>query len=294
MGIEEILKKEGIKDFAKDIRTMNKRELQNNFSFKENDKINVTLLIKNLIWQAYTWIKAGKMEPLEGNIRSFWYLSIKHVLSRLGFNTSGPRFPEKVYDAFLKMVVDYRLFRYIDMGFLDERIYHRTIGKTNGNLILYVEKDGLFSLARQVAIENQATAISSGGFPSYLTLEFFLSNMARAGLLREPVHIFIVVDYDPSGYLIEREFVGQFQKYDVEVGSTHSLVTPQVIPKELLDIARYKLKKGTTTSNWVKATGGINNEPYGLEADALGGKKIRLAISVLWSHIFVKEAKKWG
>ncbi|MCK4517240.1 hypothetical protein KAT92_00555, partial [Candidatus Babeliales bacterium] len=256
-------------------RTMTPREIRKHFSFKSSKRLNVTNLIKNLIWQSYTWIKQGKTEPLEGNIRSFWYVSVKPVLSRLGLNISGRRYTEKVYDAFVEMVTVHRLFRYADFGFLDERIYHRTIGRQNGNLILFIEKDGLFSIARRIAMQNQVTAISLGGYPSYLTSEYLVRNMAQAGLLRQPIHLFGVVDYDPGGYWIEREFIQQIQDYGVEVKTSHTLVSPDSLPKKLLEIAKYKLKKEPKTHNWLEATGGISGEPYGLEADALGGKRIR-------------------
>lgn len=272
---EEILKKEKIQDFEQDIRTMTKTELVKHFSFKGKKSVNPTLLIKNLIWQAYTWIKNGKIEPIEGNIRSFWYMNVKPVLSRLGFNTTGRKFTEKLYDVLVEMIVTHRLFRYMDMGFLDERQYQRTIGKAHGNLILFVEKDGLFGLAKQIALQNDTTAIATGGFPSYLTLEFLLSDMAKAGLLYEPLHIFSIVDYDPSGYWIEQKFIEQLQQYDMEIASKHSLITPDLMPVSFLDIAKYRLDKSSKTKNWLKLTNGLNGEPYGLESDAIGGKKIR-------------------
>ena len=59
--LKTVLDKEGIREFAQDIRTMSKAELIRNFSYKKNDKINVTLLIKNLIWQACCCIRQGKL-----------------------------------------------------------------------------------------------------------------------------------------------------------------------------------------------------------------------------------------
>jgi hypothetical protein len=274
MMSQEILEKEGIRDFKKDIRQMSKTELQGYFAFGSG-RLNVTGLIKNLIWQMHIWIKEGKEEPIEGNIRSFWYLSVKPVLSRLGLEVSGRQYPERVYDAFVELVVVHRLFRYIDIGFLDERIYHRTIGQKNGNLILMVEKDGLFSLAKKVALEHDTTAIALGGFPSYLTMEYLVSDMAKKGLLRQPVQVFSVVDHDPSGYWIEQEFVSQLKSYGVEVENIHALVDPQALPREVVEVVKYKLQPGAKTRNWLKHTGGIAGKPYGLEADALGGKRIR-------------------
>jgi hypothetical protein len=275
--LESILKKEGIRSFDKDIRQMPRQELRHHFCFKTTGKVNVTVLIKNLIWQTYTWISQGQIEPIEGNIRSFWYMSVKPVLSRLGLSVSGDRYTERVYDNFIRLITVCRLFRYADLGFIDERLYQRHIGQTHGNLILFVEKDGLFPIVREIAEKYSVTAISLGGFPSYLTTEYLLRNMAEAGLLRDPVHLFGLTDYDPSGYWIEHEFAQQLREYGVELGKVHSVMDPKTLPEELVEIAKYKLTKSAKTDNWVTVTGGIAGEAYGLEADALGGKRIREA-----------------
>jgi len=138
--ILSILKQEGIKDFAKDIRQMSRKELLEHFSFKKGTKVNVTFLLRNLIWQTYTFIKQGKMSLIDGNIRSFWYQSVKLVLSRLGFKLTGTKYTDLVYDTFVEMVTKFRLFKYADFGFIDERKHARVIGKANGHLILFVEK----------------------------------------------------------------------------------------------------------------------------------------------------------
>lgn len=276
--VKEILEKEGIREFKKDIRQMSRRELRENFSFKKG-RLNATGLMKNLAWQAFTWIRDGRMEPIEGNIRSFWYMHVKSVLSRLGIKTSGERYTSKLYDVLVEMTTVHHLFRYVDLGFIDERVYARTIGRANGNLIIFVEKDGLLSLARQVAQKYDTTAISLGGFPAYITSEYLVRSMAGQGLLRNPVRLFSVVDYDPAGYWIEKEFIKQLENYQVQVASLYSLVSPAALPVELVDACRYKLKKDSRTNNWLKATGGIGGLAYGLEADALGGRRIRQGLA---------------
>ena len=288
---EEILKKEKIQNFSQDIRTMTKPELVKHFSFKGKKSVNPTLLIKNLIWQAYTWIKNGKMEPIEGNIRSFWYMNVKPVLSRIGFNTTGRKLTEKLYDVLVEMIVDYRLFRYMDMGFLDERQYQRTIGKANGNLILFVEKDGLFGLAKQMALQNDTTAIATGGFPSYLALEFLLSDMAKAGLLNEPLHIFSIVDYDPSGYWIEQKFLEQLHQYDMKVASKHSLITPDLMPVSLLDIAKYRLEKARRPKTGLSLQMALTASLMAWKAMLLEARKYARLLKRLFFHTLDKRKK---
>ncbi len=120
-----------------------------------------------------------------------------------------------------------------------------------------------------------ATGISLEGFPSHLETEFLIRKMLKNGLLREPVHLFSVVDYDPSGYWIQKKLADQLKGYDVKIGSIHALISPTELSKEKLAFHKYKLRESGKTSNWLNLTDGINGEAYGLEADAFGGKLIR-------------------
>jgi hypothetical protein len=127
---------EGIADYAQDLRQLSAEELRGLFAFASSGKINATRVIKNLIWQAYTAIRAGQRAPVAGNLRSFWYTDIKPVLSRLGVPVEGRRATELVYDAFVELVTRHHLFHYRDLGFLDEGAQTRAVGQTNGTLIL--------------------------------------------------------------------------------------------------------------------------------------------------------------
>lgn len=274
---KDILEKEGIKEFEKDIRAMSRKELLEYFGFKKSRRLNVTSLVKNIAWQTYTWIKKGKIPPIDGNIRSFWYVSIKPVLSRLGLKVSGKKYTEKVYDTLVEMTTVLKLFRYADFGFLDERGHARVVGRANGNLVLFVEKEGLFGLVKRLALQYDTTGIALGGFPSYLTTEFLLVDMDKLGLLKMPLRLFSIVDYDPSGYWIETEFTRQLKDFGVEVAAVHRLISPKDLSTELIEACKYKLKKGARTNNWLEVTGGIGGGAFGLEADAFGTKRIQEA-----------------
>ena len=99
---------------------MDAEEFRREFGFVSSDRLNVAKLIRNLIWQAYTRIRDGWREKIDSNIRGFWYTDVKSVLSRLGRNTHGRRYTERVYDYLLEMVTEHKLFNYADFGFVDE------------------------------------------------------------------------------------------------------------------------------------------------------------------------------
>jgi hypothetical protein len=109
--------------------------------------------------------------------------------------------------------------------------------------------------------------VSLGGYPSSLATEYLL----------HALQLFSVVDFDPSGYWIEREFADQLRAFGVEAVTLHTLVRPERLPPEQVRLSRYTLKKGSETTNWLRATGGTAGEPYGLEADAFTADAIRAA-----------------
>ncbi len=265
-----ILAAEGITDYAQDLRQLSAEELLALFAFASSGKINATRVIKNLIWRAYTAIRAGQRPPLAGNLRSFWYTDIKPVLSRLGVPVEGRRATELVYDAFVELVTHHHLFHYRDLGFLDEGAQTRAVGQTNGTCILFAEKDGRFALVRNIAQASDATALALGGYPSSLATEYLVHALQHAGVLAEPpaLQLFSVVDYDPSGYWIEREFAAQLHAFGVREVTVHPLIRPDRLAAAQVALGRYALPKGSKTTNWLRETGGIDGEPYGLEADA--------------------------
>jgi hypothetical protein len=275
----QTLAAEGIADYTQDLRQLSAVELRGLFAFASSGKINATRVIKNLIWQAYTAIRDGRRPPIAGNLRSFWYTDIKPVLSRLGVPVEGRRATELVYDAFVELVTRHHLFHYRDLGFLDEGAQTRAVGQTNGTLILCAEKDGRFALMRDIAQPYDATALALGGFPSSLATEYLLHALQQAGVLAQPaaMHLFSVVDYDPSGYWIAHEFAAQLQAFGVQEVTLHPLIRPERLTAEQVALGRYALPKGSKTTNWLRETGGIDGEPYGLEADAFPPEVIQAA-----------------
>jgi hypothetical protein len=270
---------EGIADYPEDLRQLSAAELRQLFAFASSGKINATRVIKNLIWQAYTAIRAGQRPPIAGNLRSFWYTDVKPVLSRLGVPVEGRRATELVYDAFVELVTRHHLFHYRDLGFLDEGAQTRAVGQANGTVILFAEKDGRFALVRDIAQASDATALALGGYPSSLATESLVQALQQAGVLAErpALQLFSVVDYDPSGYWIAREFAAQLHAFGVQEVTVHPLIRPERLTTEQVALGRYTLPTGSKTTNWVRETGGLDGEPYGLEADAFAPDVIRAA-----------------
>ena len=203
------------------------------------------------------------------------------MLSRLGVPVEGRRATELVYDAFVELVTRHHLFHYRDLGFLDEGAQTRAVGQTNGPCILFAEKDGRFALVRDIAQAFDATALALGGYPSSLATESLVQALQQAGVLaaRPALQLFAVVDYDPSGSWIAREFAAPLHAFGVEEVTVHPLIRPERLTTAQVALGRYTLPTGSKTTNWVRETGGIDGEPYGLEAEAFASDVIRAAFA---------------
>jgi hypothetical protein len=281
--IMTILSKNNIRDFEEDITTFSKEKLYKEFS-KPSGEINLTNLLYNLIYQAYTWISEGKMQPIEGNIRSFWYSYVKVVLSTLDM------VKEKNYDimiqAFNKFITEWRITTYKSFGFWDTNYYASKIGRKNPHIILMAEKNGHLFILEKLYKELSITTIALGGQGSSLSIEYFVDAMEEQQIdKKQQFYIFSVVDYDPSGYEIKKSFIESLQYEGIKNIKTFDIVTLNRFTQEEIESKKYPLFDADTqptkdwetrVKNWIKKTGGIGptgtdwkQRAYGIEADAI-------------------------
>ena len=272
MASGEILK--GVREYEEEIRFMDAQWLREQFGFASSGRLNPARLIRNLIWQAYTRIRDGKRDPIDSNIRGFWYTDIKPALSRLGLQTHGRKYSERVYEYLLEMVTEHRLFNYVDFGFVDENEGMKYIGKTNVHVVLFVEKDGLYPIVRRLAEKYDCVGVSTGGYPSILSAEYLIRSITEHTHLRHHFDVVSIVDYDPNGWTIEREFMEQMWTFDMKDMTLHRIVHPRHLSEEQIELSKYRLKASKKTEEWMEATGGLNGEAYGVEANAFTPKLI--------------------
>jgi len=65
----------------------------------------------------------------------------------------------------------------------------------------------------------------------------------------------------------------------VEDVTLHTLIRPARLTAEQVRLARYSLPKGSKTTNWLQATGGIDDGPSSREADAFPPETIWAAFA---------------
>lgn len=79
------LRRLGIRHFDQKIHDQSKEWLIKYFSYGADEyPVNVSRLMRNIVWQMREKILTKKKPPLKELIRTFWYMHIKPTLSRAG------------------------------------------------------------------------------------------------------------------------------------------------------------------------------------------------------------------
>lgn len=301
---------ENLRHFEQDIRFMDEATIRANFSTKSTHELVRRQLVGNIVWQAYNWIAEGKLEPLDGNIRSFWYTHIKSVLGR--FYPLSDDLYKELTDIIADYVGDYHLFRYADLGLVDESGNTWLIGETHPQIICCAEKNGHWKALQQIGRETGVTVIALGGQPSLMTTEGLVDALVRRGLdLGGRLHLVTDVDYDPSGNSIAQSFIKQLGQMGVKGEVTRvDLIQPQNYTAEEIRVFRYPVPQNTPedrkkTADWMDKAkspfgGGLpgpDGQPqaHGLESDTLPRSRLHdLAIVAIDELKKADPAEAWA
>lgn len=263
-----------------DIYDMSEYKLRKHFKYETSSSLNTSLLITNLIWQDYHKLKAGELEPFEGNVRSYWYARIKPVLSRCGTSYTAEKNYNSMISWFRGMALTRRLFAYAEWGFRDEGAHSRRLGLDNKHIICIAEKEGHMGLLEELKRDYEVNVIALGGQPSALSSEYFLAELFASGFIPDdPTPLLTIVDFDPAGNNIADNFISQMEDLGFPVGfERRDVFHPSHMTYEQIDKSRYHLPRSkrekTKQRNWISETLGLvpydpDWENFGLEADAL-------------------------
>jgi hypothetical protein len=270
--IDERLRREGIYYYEEPIHLQPKEWLIKEFGPGQDYPVNVSRLIKNIIWQIRTRIIQKQQPAMKGLIRSFWYTYIKPVLARTNsLNPKVDQYPQMIR-MFVRLVQYLDLLRYKDIGFMDDNQNDRNIG-INNHIILFAEKAGHYPLLQQIAQNTEVTILSLGGQPSLLSAEYFVNEMKAQGIdVRKAFYTFSLVDYDTSGWIIKNAFLNDLNFFGLKHIKHTDIILLKLFTREEIESNKYRLsdpqEMKIKNRNWLKESGGINGELYGLEADA--------------------------
>lgn len=268
-----ILEKD-LHDYEKQIEFMTDGELFNNFGrHADSGEPVMTKLLSNYCWQQANLIKAGQIPDYNGgNVRSIWY-NIWPRLSRLGVSSNH----YKTLSAEISDMVACRIISYKDFNLYDPNSDKWRIGLFNPHIIIMAEKEGHFGFLTKLQKLTGASIIANKGKPATITTEYFTTAFkehVHHYWERDRVVILSFADYDPAGYEIDHIFKDDLRIFGVKHPKYVRLVLPESFTPEQLEGYKVDLhQSGAYTEKairkWIRQTGGINGEAYGVESDAL-------------------------
>jgi hypothetical protein len=233
----------------------------------------------NIIWEYYNLLQIGKREPIEGNIRTFWYY-LKPTLSKVVSIDSVSHYGTMI-DTFKTLIVNHKLFKYKDFGFIPDSEGNYILGNHYPNIILVGEKTGHLKKLKRIQEEFGITIAVLGGMPSILSTEYLVDELEKVFNTKEkPVHLITLVDFNPSSSIIAATFFNQLKNQDVKnIVSVSHLLTPYSFTKEELphvtdQIPTTSPADKTKLKKWMLNGGGVDfgdgiKQPLGIETEAL-------------------------
>ena len=306
-ALQARLDKLGIAHFDKDPRTLQRDELVDLFGAKSSGRIIVRKLVRSIIWHVHQGIKSGDIDPIESNIRGFWYAWTKPIFSHLAPDDISDKADlyKALTEEFTRLVLVEGLMHYSDFDFTDENFEERRIGTTRPHVLVFAEKRGAIRLLRRIHKMTGCSTLALGGSPSALTSEYTARDIrgainklnlpsaptpppliapnhpATASLpqlaSQTPMHLIAIVDWDPSGHTIAAAFARHLEMTGMSIASIRHIIKPRHYEAPQLEIFKFALpaKNKTLNRNWMSSTGGIAGEAFGLEAESLPMGKVQ-------------------
>jgi len=239
---KEKLKKAGIREFEELIHDQSKDWILHHFSKgATKNPVNISRLMRNMIWQMRQRIRRKEKEPFAELIRTYRYMYIKPTLSRVGSLSHEVDQYEQLIDTLVYMVKEIDLIRYKDIGFSDDNKANLSIGE-HGNIILFAEKVGHVNFLQELHKKYQISVIALGGQPSLMNIEYFVDALKEKKIhLGKSFYVFSIVDYDPSGWIIRDAFMNNLRFYGIKNIQVVDLINPDMLTKEELLLSRYEI-----------------------------------------------------
>lgn len=271
----------GIRSFDKIIHDQDRTWLQENFA-KGATKfpVNVSALVRNILWQTYERIKADEREPFTELIRTFWYTHVKPTLTRADALSDETDQANEVSEELVRMVVDEELFSYADIGFRDVNEANRTV-RSNPNVVLFAEKIGHAAFLEEMGEKFQISTIAFGGQPGTLTTEYFVTDIRETGFdLRRSFFLFSIVDYDPSGWIIRDAFIENLRDFGIQNIQNIDLVNPDILTPEETSFSKFRIPSGRASqkknTQWLRDIRQENFDNQEFLENQIGGDQDRV------------------
>lgn len=243
-------------------------------SIKRVTKYMVSLLAEEMTW---------KGRENSQSLRGVWYSGVKQVYQQLfpekwdpGHYTEPPsrRFSQALSEYTSEMVKEGSI-TYRDLNVVDDSRDREIVGtdKVEHNKILFVEKRAKYRQLKPISDVLELSLVSGGGWQATALIED-LANVLEPD---EEYTIFVLTDYDPTGYRIAEDFRSRAETLGVNVDRVERIgIEPEQVSDKVQEAERFTVPvENDYDERWMREHG-IPDETgsprYGLELEAIGGR----------------------
>jgi len=277
---------------AGDVLEASKKEIMAWFGARatgrpDKNKVNDTRLLYTMIWQSWVKIQADVEDPVEGNVRSYWYQTVEpfyqyHNLLLVEETPGSPKKPLAIDSLVTELFGDFvrhRIFKYrgaFNFNRPIDALYR--LGDDKAKFLFFTEKEGLWNMCKALNAggvdhtEPSISVMASKGQPSFVTLEFLARDLqVKKGVGNLIVGIF--ADADPWGLGIEEQIDAKMRFLGFKTVTTYRLTTPDLFtPAQVAkgkDLTQVHPSQRKLVERWMEVTGGHYGKLIGLHVDVL-------------------------
>lgn len=276
-----------------ELQAMSSDELRRVDAYQWGGSITISRLLRSIIRLAADET-AWRGPDRARSLREFWYNPVKPIVERA--------FPDKLDDPdydftreMTKMLSDELStlvkdgdLTYRGLNILDDS-RKRTIrtDTLEDDKILFVEKDAAYRKLTPLGDVYDLSVVSGSGWQATALIE----DLAHALDADTEYHLFVLSDYDPTGFKIAQDFSDRSGTLGINVASVERVaIDPDQVDDETANLQQFKPSVNNDYDEHWMAEYGIDSR-HGLEIEAIsgqedGGEALReIVVGALRPHI---------
>jgi len=300
------------------IREMSAEQLDATFS--KNGKTNHTRLLRTYVWQTMGLVLCGDADPVNGNVRAYWYRFSDPLYNHFGLysrleddpefqnylhhldaknNKDAPdrltsvrkSYVQDLTEDTIKEFVEQQIFRYQGVfQFENANEGWSLLGEGRASLIFFVEKQSLYNkICKEIYNELGISVMASQGYPSLVNTEYFGDELRKKKI--KNVGLGGLVDYDSDGWCIADTYRRQFEIMGFGIKDFTILTSLDLFTEATIAADSYPLRNDKESEAWFALTGGIHGKRMGIHANSASKARVKKAVKAWYHQQIEREAK---
>lgn len=256
---------------------MTKEEMQKVEDWQWGDDIQIKAFTQTAIRlaeQELTW--EGRENA--NSLRDFWYNPMKalyetafpHKHGGPGTEDFNRKMSQNLSGVLSDMVKDGEL-TYRDLNIVDNSRKRRLKNDTiESDKVIFVEKDSAYTKLKPLEEVYDLSIVSGSGWQATAMIEDMVTELDDDG----PFTVWLLSDYDPTGFGIAEDFIERSQLFGLELTNPSPEdmrigIWPRHLEEQTIDRQKFRVATKTDSDwRWVDEYG--IDGPYGLEIEAVG------------------------